>query len=91
MAIARLSCRMRWPSNLIRIEDRNNMKIKTAASILSMPRRAKIILYGVGTVLIGFAALSIYWSRTPDTFWVNEFVEDDRIVVGYSSTDTLYS
>ena len=65
------------------------MNIKSAASILSMPRRAKIILYGVGTILIALVVLSIYWSRTPDTFWVNEFVEDDRIVVGYSSTDTL--
>ncbi len=65
------------------------MKNITAASILSMPRRAKIILYGVGVVLIAFAALSIYWSRTPDTFWVNEFVEDNRIVVGYSSTVTM--
>ncbi len=65
------------------------MSIKSAASILSMPGRAKMILYSAGVVLIALVVLSIYWSRTPDIFWVNEFVDDDRIVVGYSSTDTL--
>ncbi len=65
------------------------MKIRSAASILSLPRRAKIIFYSAGVILIALVTLSIYWSRTPDTFWVNEFVDNDRIVVGYSSTDTL--
>ncbi len=65
------------------------MKIRSASSMLSMPRRAKIFFFAAAAALIVLVALSIYWSRTPDTFWVNEFVEDDRIVIGYSTTDTL--
>ena len=40
-------------------------------------------------ILIVFTAIGIYWSREPDVFWVNHQVNDERIVVGYSSTDTL--
>ncbi len=34
-------------------------------------------------------ALGIYWSRQPDVFWVNRSIDDDRIVVGYATSDTL--
>jgi hypothetical protein len=40
-------------------------------------------------VLLAWTVLGIYWSRTPDVFWVNQSIDDDRAVVGYSTTDTL--
>jgi hypothetical protein len=40
-------------------------------------------------LLLICAVLGIYWSRAPKVFWVNEFVDDSRQVVGYSTTDTL--
>ncbi len=36
-----------------------------------------------------FIVLGIYWSRMPDVFWVNQSSKDERIVVGYATTDTL--
>ena len=40
-------------------------------------------------IFLFLVILGIYWSRSPKVFWVNEFVEDNRHVVGYSTTDTL--
>ena len=65
------------------------MKDKTAASILARPRWVKSAAWAAGAVAIVFIILMIYWSRTPDLFWVNHTVDDERIVVGYSTTDTL--
>jgi len=65
------------------------MPEKSAASILSKPRWSKVMAWFLGALLIVFTIISIYWSRTPDIFWVNRSVEGDRIVVGYSTTDTL--
>ena len=65
------------------------MKEKTAASILARPRWAKGIAWAAGGIALIFIVLMIYWSRTPDVFWVNHTVDDERIVVGYSTTDTL--
>jgi hypothetical protein len=62
---------------------------KTAAAILKKPLWAKATLGSLGAIAILFVVLMIYWSRTPDVFWVNHTVDDDRIVVGYSTTDTL--
>ena len=36
-----------------------------------------------------FVITGIYWSRSPDIFWVSRTIDDERIVVGYSTTDTL--
>jgi len=62
---------------------------KSAAKILSRPRWTKIALGMIAVVAIIFIILGIYWSRTPDIFWVNRSVDGDRVVVGYSTTDTL--
>jgi hypothetical protein len=62
---------------------------KTAASILSRPRWLKSTASIVGAVLLFLIVLGIFWSPMPKMFWVNEFVEDDRTVVGYSTTNTL--
>jgi hypothetical protein len=62
---------------------------KTAASILKRPRWTKVALWSVGGIAVVFVVIMIYWSRTPDVFWVNHTVDNDRIVVGYSTTDTL--
>jgi len=62
---------------------------KTAASILKKPRWTRVALVSVGAIAIVFIVLMIYWSRTPDVFWVNHTVDNDRVVVGYSTTDTL--
>ncbi|MDH3275006.1 MAG: DUF2333 family protein, partial [Gammaproteobacteria bacterium] len=53
------------------------------------PRWTKITLAVIAVVLVLFSIVGIYWSRTPDVFWVNRSVDGDRIVVGYSTTDTL--
>ena len=65
------------------------MTEKSAASILSKPRWTKITLGVIAVVLVLFSILGIYWSRTPDVFWVNRSVDGDRVVVGYSTADTL--
>ena len=49
----------------------------------------KIAAWVAGVVAILIIALGIYWSRAPSVFWVNEFVEEERTVVGYATTDTL--
>lgn len=40
----------------------------------------------LAVLLIG---LAVYWSREPGIMWVNAKPDDERIVVGYSSVDTL--
>lgn len=65
------------------------MQEKTAANILKRPRWTTVTLLIVGVIAVVFIAIMIYWSRTPDVFWVNHTVDNDRIVVGYSTTDTL--
>ena len=65
------------------------MQEKTAASILKKPRWTRVALGSVGAIAVVFIVLMIYWSRTPDVFWVNHTVDNDRVVVGYSTTDTL--
>jgi hypothetical protein len=62
---------------------------KTAESIIASPRRFKVIMILLAAVLLVNIGIGIYWSRMPDVFWVNHSVNDDRIVVGYSTTDTL--
>jgi hypothetical protein len=43
----------------------------------------------LGVIAVIFIGIMIYWSRMPDAFWVNHTVNNERIVVGYSTTDTL--
>ncbi len=50
---------------------------------------AKIVLLVLLVLFVLLTILSIYWSRTPKVFWVNEFVENGQTVVGYSTADTL--
>ena len=61
----------------------------SAAAILSTPRWVKVTGWVVLGIFSFLVLLGIYWSRTPKVFWVNEFVEDNRHVVGFSTTDTL--
>ena len=65
------------------------MSEKTAAKILSKPRWTRVIAWIVVAVALVFTILGIYWSRPPDIFWVNHTINDERVVVGYSTTDTL--
>ena len=65
------------------------MKEKSAASILKRPRWVKISGYIVATLVVVYSLLGIYWSRSPDIFWVNHSIDDNRVVVGYATTDTL--
>jgi len=62
---------------------------KTAASIMSTSSWAKIAAAVAGAILIFLIVLGMYWSPMPRLFWVNEYVDDQRSVVGYSTTDTL--
>ena len=65
------------------------MNEQTAASILKKPRWIRITAIVVGVVFLFCILLGIYWSRPPKVFWVNEYVDDNRTVTGYSTTDTL--
>ena len=49
----------------------------------------KIASWVLGIVAVLILALGMYWSRQPSVFWVNQSVEDVRMVVGYATTDTL--
>ena len=65
------------------------MSDKNAAKILSKPRWTRVTAWVVVAVAMLFTILGIYWSRSPDIFWVNHTIRDERVVVGYSTTDTL--
>jgi len=56
---------------------------------MTRPRWIKITAWILGGLVFVFVALGIYWSRPPDVFWINRTIDDDRVVVGYSTTDTL--
>jgi len=62
---------------------------KTAAKILTKRRWPRLVVWVVGGLTLVFFVLGIYWSRSPDIFWVNHTISDERVVVGYSTTDTL--
>ncbi|WP_448215466.1 DUF2333 family protein [Endozoicomonas sp. 2B-B] len=57
---------------------------------------AKMIAVAVGVLIIGLTALGIYWSIEPDSFSVKANTEqmaqanDQEVVVGYTTTATLY-
>lgn len=65
------------------------MNKPTASSLLRGNRRRNIILFTIFALLVAGTIIDIYWSRTPKVFWVNQYVEDNRTVVGYATTDTL--
>ena len=71
------------------MDERTTVSDKSASSLLARPPWLRIGSYVLAVILIVFVILSIYWSRTPDVFWVNQSVNDERVVVGYSTTDTL--
>ncbi len=62
---------------------------QSANSILRTSRYAKVFGYVLAAVLLLNIAVGIYWSRMPDVFWVSHSIDDERIVVGYSTTDSL--
>ena len=65
------------------------MKEKSAESILQRPRWLRLTGLVIATLVVVYTLLGIYWSRTPDVFWVSHTVDDNRVVVGYATTDTL--
>jgi hypothetical protein len=65
------------------------MTDKTAASILKRPTWIRIAAVTLAVLVLLYTILGIYWSRAPDVFWVNRNIEDNGIVVGYATTDTL--
>ncbi len=44
---------------------------------------------GLGALLLILLALSWYWSRSPDVFWVSAKSDERPLVTGYATTDTL--
>jgi hypothetical protein len=62
---------------------------ESAASILSRRRWTGTVAIVLGVLFLFFVLLGMYWSPMPKLFWVNEYVEDQRSVVGFSTTDTL--
>lgn len=71
------------------MSDNPTMSDKTASSLLARPPWIRISSYVLAVILLLFVILGIYWSRSPDVFWVNHTIDDERVVVGYSTTDTL--
>jgi hypothetical protein len=65
------------------------MNGKSAASILKRPAWLRISAVVLALLIVVYAILGIYWSRSPDVFWVNRNIEDNRMIVGYATTDTL--
>jgi len=61
----------------------------SAEKMLARPVWLKTTGTVLAIVVLIMVIISIYWSRSPDIFWVNHKVDDERIVVGYSTTDTL--
>ncbi len=57
--------------------------------MLKRPKWLRIVLIVLLVVFLVLSAIGIYWSRTPKVFWVNEYVQGNQQVVGYSTTDTL--
>jgi hypothetical protein len=55
------------------------------------PMRRRWWIAGAGAAAIAVFGLAVgwYWSREPETFWVNETPPDRPAVVGYSTVDTL--
>jgi hypothetical protein len=51
--------------------------------------RWRLIAVVAVILLLPFFALSWYWSREPDVFWVSATTQDRPLVLGYSTTDTL--
>ena len=53
----------------------------------------KVSLWTLGAILLAillvWTILGIYWSRIPAILRVNEYVDEDRHIVGYATTDTL--
>ena len=63
---------------------------KSAQSMIARhPAWVRVTGIIVGVIALIIIILGIYWSRTPKVFWVNEYVEADNKVVGYSTADTL--
>lgn len=65
------------------------MSNASAENVLRKPLWTRTTLIVLVIILLILTILGIYWSRMPDVFWVNEYVDDDSHVVGYSTTDTL--
>ncbi len=62
---------------------------QSAEAMLDRPRWIRRTGWIVLAVFLFLVILGIYWSRMPKIFWVNQYVDEDRTVVGYSTTDTL--
>jgi hypothetical protein len=62
---------------------------ESADSPLKKPLWLQMGGYALGVVLLVMIGVAIYWSRSPDVFWVNEKTSGDSTVIGYSTTDTL--
>ncbi|NCF24417.1 MAG: DUF2333 family protein [Gammaproteobacteria bacterium] len=56
---------------------------------MSRSRWTSIIAASIGALFLFLVLLGMYWSPMPKLFWVNEYVDDQRSVVGYSTTSTL--
>ena len=64
-------------------------KRKNATAKIDKPLWVRIATYAGAVILVFMLGLSWYWSRMPDIFWVNEKVDGERTIIGYSTTDTL--
>ena len=61
----------------------------TSADNSGLSQWVRITGWVVLAVFVFLVLLGIYWSRPPKVFWVNEYVEDNRHVPGFSIADTL--
>jgi hypothetical protein len=59
------------------------------SEVLRKPLWVRAGGWALAGVLLFLTILGWYWSRTPDIFWVNQNPDDERVVIGYATTDTL--
>jgi hypothetical protein len=48
-----------------------------------------ISYYAGGAAIVAMLIVGWYWSRSPDIFWVDQKSNNQKIVVGYATVDTL--
>ncbi|HSG65065.1 MAG TPA: DUF2333 family protein, partial [Gammaproteobacteria bacterium] len=70
--------------------ERTRSALRSTVAFLTATRaRVTAVIVAGGAVLFAATALSWYWSREPDVFWVTADTQERPVVIGYSTTDTL--
>lgn len=61
----------------------------SAESLLKRSPWGKVAGWTIAVLLLINIIVGIYWSRMPDVLWINQSANEEPVVVGYATTDTL--